>query len=43
MFKHVFALVKQITNENVKWQHIHEADLYEIVMNINKKQMYDMY
>ena len=41
MFEIVFNLMHETTKKFVRWQHIHEEELYDIVMNMNFEQILD--
>jgi hypothetical protein len=39
LFQHVFKHVETIIRQSIKWQHIHNVELHEMILNMNFEQM----
>ena len=41
LFERVFFLMQDFIDKSVQWQHIHDQEFYDIVMNMNQNQIND--
>ena len=41
LFERVFFLMQNFTKKFIEWQHIHDKEFHDVVMNMNLKQIND--